>query len=243
MASLDWSPLSGGLTDSNVKRGATAGATAPNGGGSYVFGMHSIANVAGAVGMHCVLTDFNPTAKGGRITGAIRRGVVGGASGFAPFLFMMAAGDNVSDAAYILGLSDEAASHVELRKGAISQGLPDAAVDPDAVPNILMRSTDTWQQDVWQHLRLDVIAQGNGDVVLQVYRSDLLTRPVHSPIWSLVPGMEGPFHPSVIGFVDDALGINTGSAPLTGGRVGFGARFETANRACFVDHVSIERQL
>lgn len=242
MGTSDWGVLSGGLT-SDVKRGPTAGTTPPNGGGSYVYGMHITENVQGAVGLYALQTNFSPMTKGGRISGALRRALVGSPSGFAPLLFFSAQGSAVSDNAYILGLSDEEACHIELRKGAISDGLPDGVVDPDASPNILMRSTDTFAPDVWQHLKLDVIKQGTGDVILQVYRNDLNAHAVTSPVWSLVPGMEGPNYPTFAGFVDDALGVNTGSVPLVGGRAGFAGRFETANRVVWFDHVAIERQL
>jgi hypothetical protein len=141
-------------------------------------------------------------------------------------------------------MSDEAASHIVLRKGAISEGLPAVAtVAPAASPNILMRSTDTFSPDTWQHLRLDVVVQGTHDVILQVYRNDLEVHGLGSPVWSQVPGMEGPFEPAFAGFVDDALGVNTGSTPFEGGIAGFAGRFETANRAVYFDGLSVDRQL
>lgn len=244
MGASDWSNLSGGLTDDNARRGVTAGMTPPLNGGAYVFGMRSVEDVAGAVGLYCLQANFNPAVKGGRITGALRRSTIGAANGFAPFLFFSANGSSVSSIAYILGLSDEVASHIELRKGAISDGLPAVSVvDPDASPHVLMRSTDSFAPDTWQHLRLDVIAQGTGDVILQVYRNDLTVHGVDSPVWAAVPGMEGPFQPTFAGFVDDALAVNTGTAPIVGGRAGYGARFEVANRGVYFDHVSVDRQL
>jgi hypothetical protein len=244
MAQSDWSTLTGGLTPDNVKRGVTAGVSPPAGGGTYAFGMRAVENVPGAVGLFCTQTDFSPMAKGGRITGALRRTSIGAASGFAPFLFFNAGGSAASSVAYILGLSDENPCHIQLRKGAIADGLAAVSlVDPDTNPNVLMRSTDTFLADTWQHLRLDVIKQGTDDVILQVYRNDLLVHNVDSPVWVLVPGMEGASYPTFIGFVDDALGVNTGTTPLGGGRAGFAARFETSNRAVYFDHVAVDRQL
>lgn len=246
MSQNDWGNLSGGLSDSDVLRGPTAGTPAPNGGGSHVFGFRSATDTKGAVGKYCLLDHFVPPTtpmRGGRISGAVKRGALGASSGFAPFLFFSAQGTAIGSAAYMLGLSDEVATHIELRKGQISDGLPaPALVQPAVAPNILMRSTDTFPADTWQHLRLDVIVQGTGDVILQVYRNDLLAHAVTSPVWVAVPGMEGPFT-AFAGFVDDALGINTGSAPFTSGGMGFGARFENANRAVYFDHVSLDRQL
>lgn len=244
MGQADWSNLSGGLTDDNARIGVTSGMAAPPNGGAYVFGMRSVENIAGAVGKYCLQANFSPTVKGGRITGALRRATLGASNGFAPFLFFCANGSSVSAIAYILGLSDESASHIELRKGAIADGLPAVStVVPAASPNVLMRSTDSFSPDTWQHLRLDVIAQGTGDVILQVYRNDLGAHGVDSPVWTAVPGMEGPYQPTFAGFVDDALGVNTGSLPIVGGYAGYGTRFETANRGAYFDHIAIDRQL
>jgi hypothetical protein len=245
MAKTDWGTLGGGLSDSDVLRGPTAGVASPNGGGSHVFGMRCVSATPGAVGKHCLQTNFSPTTslKGGRISGAQRRASYGAANGFAPFFFFCAQGSAVSAEAYLLGLTDEVASHIELRKGLIADGMPaPALVQPAIAPHVLMRSTDTFAADTWQHLRLDVLVQGTGDVVLQVFRSDLASHPVTSPVWQTVPGMEGGFT-TFQGFVDDALGVNTGSAPLTSGYMGFGARFEAANRAVYFDHLAIDRQL
>lgn len=243
MGQADWAVLSGGLSDAEVRRGATSGMAAPNGGGSYVYGMHSVENVVGAAGLHCLQTNFNPMTKGGRVSGALKRSSLGGSNGFSPFLFIAAQGSGIASDAYLLGLTDETASHIELRKGSLAEGLPDAVVDPDSAPHVLMRSTDTFAPDTWQHLRLDVVVQGNGDVLLQVFRNNLEALPVSAPIWELVPGMLGPFSEVFTGFVDDALGVTTGSLPYRGGRAGFGARFQAANRAVYFDHVAVERQL
>lgn len=243
MGQDNFAVLNDGLSAESVRRGVTAGGSPPNGGGSYVFGMHAVENVKGAAGLNCTQTGFSPTAKGGRIAGAMKRGPIGGTSGFAPFLFFAAEGSSVNDSAYLLGLSDEVASHIELRKGPIVGGLPDAAVTPSVAPNLLMRSIDTFKLNEWQHLRLDVIVQGTGDVILQVFRSDLALHAVSAPVWETVPGMEGPDAPTFAGFVDDTLGVRTGSAPLLSGRLGFAARFESANRVVYFDHIAVDRQL
>lgn len=242
MGQADWSDLSGGIT--TVRRGATAGTSPPPGGGTYCFGMRSVENVAGVFGKYALQTGFSPTDKGGRISGAVRRSSNGSSKDFAPFLFFCAQGTAAAASAYILGLSDENPSHIQLRKGAIADGLAAVSlVDPDVNPNVLMRSTDTFAPDTWQHLRLDVILQGTGDVILQVYRNDLTLHNVDSPVWAPVPGMEGPSYPTFEGFVDDALGVNSGTTPLPGGIIGFATRFETANRVAFFDHISVDRQL
>lgn len=247
MSQNDWGDLEGGLTSEEIVRGPTAGMGAPNGGGSHVFGFRSLATVSGAVGKYCLQQNFNPieNMRGGRITGAIKRPSGGAGSGHSAFLFFAAESADVSADAYLLGLSDELQPHIELRKGQIVDGLPaPALVQPSVAPNILMRSTDTFPADDWQHLRLDVIVQATGDVILQVFRNDLASHSVTSPVWQLIPGMIGPFSPTFVGFVDDTLAFQTGSQPLnSGGCMGFGARFTLANRAAFFDHISIDRQL
>lgn len=244
MSQTDWQPLTGSLADTVVRRGATAAIEAPSGGGSYTFGMRSVSAGPGVLAMYCLQTNFSPTPtdKGGRISGAIRRASLGASNGFSPFLFFAADDSDVAANAYLLGLSDESASHIQLRKGSIALGLAGVTlVDPDAAPNVLMQSSNTFAPDIWMHLRLDVIVQGSGDVILQVFRNQL-THAVTNPVWEEIPGMEGP---SAVfdGYPDDSLGINTGSTPLRSGFIGFGTRFDEANRAAFFDHIAVDRQL
>lgn len=244
MSQTDWGTLTGGLSETQVLRGPTVGTTPPNGGGAHVFGFRSAERDVGAAGLYCLQENFSPTPamKGGRISGALKRSTVGSSSGFAPFLFFAAQGAAVSSPAYLLGLSDETASRIELRKGAIAEGLPvPAEGTPNVAPHVLMRSADAIAADTWVHLRLDVIVQGSGDVILQVFKNDLSLHTVTNPVWQVVPGMTGGL--SFTGFVDDNLGVNTGSAPFTSGMVGFGARFEQANRVVYFDHLQVERQL
>ena len=44
-------------------------------------------------------------------------------------------------------------------------------------------------------------------------------------------------------FIDDQLGINSGSQPLTSGRAGFGFSAADVTRRGFVDHIELYRQL
>jgi len=243
MAQADWAFLTGGLGSGSVARGVTAGVVPPNGGGSFVYGFNSLAIVDGAVALCCSLSGFAPMAKGGSIRGAIKRAPGGGAIGFAPFFFIGLQGGAVSDSGYLLGLGDESPHHIVLRKGSILTGLPDLAADPDGTSHILMRSTDTFEEDTWLQLRLDFIVQGSGDVVLQCFANDLTVNAVTAPVWETIAGMEGPLIPSVEGFVDDALGINTGSVPFTSGRAGFAFRVEDVTRRAHFDSIEIARQL
>lgn len=242
MAQSEWTLLTDSLPGASVARGVTSGITKPNGGGNFVYGFNSLAIVDGAVALHNNQVNFAPMASGGSVRGAVKRSVGGGKSGFAPFLFIGLQGPSVNDLGYLLGLSDADPHHISLRKGSIVTGLPDGGVDPDASPNILMRSTATFEEDTWLHLRLDMIVQGTGDVLLQVFANDLDTNPVTAPVWAQVAGMEGPQSPTIDGFVDDAIGVNTGSAPFTSGRAGMAFRVEDVTRRSFFDHLEVARQ-
>jgi hypothetical protein len=231
MAEADWSLLTGILDINTVDRGVTAGMSPPNGGGSFVYGFNSLAEVAGAVGIYVDIADFNPCAKGGSIRAALKRGAGGGATGFSPFLFIGAQGNGVSDQGYLLGLSDEDPHRILLRKGSLAAGIAGLA----STTGLLMQGSNSYSQNTWLHLRLDMIVNDTGDVVLKAYESDLDVNAVTAPSWSLVPGMEA-------GFIDDALGVNSGSAPFTSGYVGLGFAVEKQTRRGFFDHVEVLRQ-
>jgi hypothetical protein len=155
----------------------------------------------------------------------------GGPIGFAPLLFASLGGSSVNDTGYLLGIGDGDPAHLVLRKGALVQGLPDVAPGNQGV---LRRSLAAVALEEWAHLRLDVIVNLNGDVILNVFRSDLGAHAVGAPSWAAIPGMDP--------FVDDCARINSGSAPLVAGRLGFAFQSaEVARRAAF-DHLHLERQ-
>lgn len=234
MAESDFTLLTSSLSSGSVKAGVTAGITPPNGGGSFVYGFNTLDTSQGVVGLFCNLENFAPMAKGGSITMAMKRGKGGGKTNFAPFLFIGASGAAVGDSAYLLGLGDSDPSRIVLRKGTISGGLPDSVVTEPPTDGVLRKSTRTVAEDEWVHLRLDMIVNTNGDVVLNVYESDLGSNPVTTPDWQPIDGMAR--------FIDDALGVNSGSPPLTSGRVGFGLWTKDVTRRAFFDHLTIERQ-
>jgi len=230
MAQTDWSYLNDGLDIATVDRGVTAGIARPPGGGSFLFAFNSLAAVQGAVALFANLVDFAPMAKGGSIRGCIQRGPSGGPTGFSPFFFLCCQGNSVNDTAYLLGLSDDDPHRIVLRKGRVSVGIP-----ASEGANVLLASGESFTPGTWLHLRLDVIVNLNGDVVLKVFKNDLAAHPLGTaPSWQPVAGMAE--------FIDDATGINSGSQPLTSGRGGFGVMVKDVTRRAFFDHLELLRQ-
>ncbi len=231
MGSTDWTYLNDGLDIAAVDRGVTAGIERPPGGGDFLFAFNSLTATDGAVALFANQENFAPMQKGGSIRGCIQRGPGGGATGFSPFFFFCCQGTSVNDQTYLLGLDDDDPHRIVLRKGAVVAGIADAEG-----PGALLASSASFAQSTWLHLRLDVIVNDNGDVLLQTFQNDLDSRPLESPPdWQPVPGM--------IELIDDHLGINSGSQPLTSGRAGFGCAFHDVTRRAFFDHIEIMRQV
>jgi hypothetical protein len=230
MASTDWTFLNDGLDAATVARGVTAGIAAPPGGGAFVYGFNSRSLAKGAVALFANQPNFAPMSKGGSIRSCVQRGPGGGATGFAPFLFLCGQGTSVNDNAYLLGLSDDDPHRIVLRKGSIAA----SATGADA-PGALMHSSESFVQGTWLHVRLDVVVNTNGDVVLSAFRNDLGKHPIGSaPDWEPIAGMAT--------FIDDALAINSGSKPFTSGRGGFGFAVTDVTRRGYFDQLELARQ-
>lgn len=234
MADTDWGLMDNSLALGAVLHGQDTGITPPSGGGSAVYGFNSIdGEIIGAVGRHTVIANNSPTASGARIQGAIKRLSSAQTTGFSPLFFVSATGTDVNDNGYLLGLEDAAPYRIVLRKGTIIGGIPQATDD-----EYLRRSSQQYQisDDLWHHIALAATVQPNGEVYLNVYENDLTTNDVTSPVWTAIDGMTQ--------FVDNVTGINSGSAPFTGGGyVGFAFSVQEAigSRAAF-DHIQIRRQ-
>ena len=169
-------------------------------------------------------------SPGGVATSREKGSPGGGSTGFAPFLYLCCQGNSVNDQAYLLGLSDDDPHRIVLRKGTVTGGL--ASSDG---PGVLLKSGESFTQATWLHLRLDVIVNANGDVVLKVFKNDLAAHPLGTaPSWQEVAGMAE--------FIDDNTGINSGSQPLTSGRGGFGVMVKDVTRRSFFDHLDLLRQ-
>jgi len=239
MAEADWTVLANSNLTTEVDRGVTGGLTPPNGGGSFLYGFNSLVATAGAAGLYTNQANFSPMTKGGRISGAVKRAVSGGPTGFSPMLFIGLQGPDVADSGYLLGLSDADPHHIVLVKGPIEDGLGDDI----GLDGVLAIGSSAIAADTWKHLRLDMVVNLTGDVVLSVFENDLDTNPVTAPVWVAVPGLDAISPGSGQAFIDDALGINSGSAPYVDGRAGKAFAYDQDARRGFFDHIQIARQL
>lgn len=235
MAAADWITVPNSLDSATLARGATSGLSTPLGGSSFTYGWRSLANgVSGCHALRCDLANFNPIPgnEGGQITGALLRNTGSSAADHSVFLFFQMQTDDVdTGTSYILGLSAGDPGGISLRKGTVVGGLPDSPAGTDGV---LRRSTSSVAQGEWVHLRLDVISNPSGDVILNVFQNDLSTNDVTTPVWAAIPGMSS--------YTDDVLGINSGTPGLAaGGRMGIGYQMATSGVVGAADHVTIGR--
>jgi hypothetical protein len=231
MAEAEWTKLDDGLDDNAVVNGTTYGIPRPNGGGNFVYGFNSKVTTEGTSAYFCNKVNFSPMAKGVSIRGCLQRHASGGPLNYAVFLFGGHQGTSVNDVAYILGLCDDNPSRIALRKGTLVSGLPASNVGTNG---ILARSTGTFAQNEWVHVRMDMIAQPNNETLIQCFWSDLADNPYQTPVWVPIPGIEE--------VVDDFTQILTGSAPLLDGRGGWGFYSKDVTRRGAVKHVEVWRQ-
>lgn len=231
MAESDFSVF--GAAAADIARGVTAGFTPPNGGGNFVFGFNSKVSGAKATGLYYNATNFAPLrddngyATGGSVRGCLKRGRSVSSVGYSIGLFIGLQATTENDTGYILGLSNDDPSAIVLAKTTPLTGLTSAAA--------LAVSSETFTWDTWLHLRLDAIVNPNGDVVLKCFRNDLDTNPVTAPVWEAISGLSD--------FIDDSLGINSGSNPLAGGYGGWFFQSTAASMRGFIDQFELHRQM
>jgi hypothetical protein len=231
-----------GWTGVTVLRDATFGIVPPPGGGLAVFGFNSLQKVDASVCIYTQVAGFSPMASGGQIKAAIQKGISGGNTGFSNFIFLCASGSDVGDVAYLLGVEDSTPGRLVLVKGVIGVGIP---ADGSGT-QILRASSQRYVQGDWIHLRLDAIVQASGDVVLRCYTNDLTLHPLNLPagwVWEPIvfsDGWVGVFNDGY--FIDDVIGVNSGSLPRTNGFAGFGFKCTESARRAYIDHIDITQQ-
>ncbi len=241
MAEVDWTVLTDSKTTAEIAQGVTVGVTPPNGGGTFVYAFNSLAAIDGASGLYTNQANFGDGTgmlKGGYIQGAIQRGPGASTIDFAPMFFFSLQGTSVNDIGYLLGLSDADPTHIILRKGKPSEGLPETV----GSNGVLVAGSIALATATFYHLRLEVVVNDTGEVILNVFQNDLDANTIGAPVWVPVPGMDTIAPATGRAFVDDALGINSGSIPLIGGRAGKAFRTTDITRRGYFDHVRIARQ-
>jgi hypothetical protein len=226
MAEADWTVFDDAPDVNTIRRGSTQGITPPSG-GDFVFAFNSAIQIEGASGLYHNGGDFAPMAEGCSIRAAIQKGAGGGVAGSTPLLIALA-GQSVNDPAYMLCFANNDPAKLLLVKGAPANG-PDGAVT-------LRESDESFAIGEWVHLKLDIVVNDNGDVSLTVFRNDLSANPIGGAfVWETVGGMAP--------YVDDALGINSGSLPIVGGRGGFGMWCNEVTRRAYIANVELTRQV
>jgi hypothetical protein len=237
MGASNWTAVPGSAVPPNVAVGTSGALGVPNGGGSFVFGFNALVG-GGCAALRLTQASFAPTARGAIVSAAIRRIAGPDPAGSSVMLFASLGSDAVSAVGYLLGIG--AGGRLTLRKGRLDEGLPDV---PVGASGVLARGTEVVPVDAWRHLRLEVVVNVSGDSVINCYQSDLGAHPVTAPTWLPIPGM--PPHPAGVpgtAFLDDTLGIASGSLPIGPGRVGIGFCFTKPAQGAAVDHFHAAKQ-
>ena len=260
MAQTDWDELTNSVATTVIRRGVTSGVARPPG-GAFCYGFNSLNASGGLAGLYCGLADFNPIVTGagptpesqggGSIRGCIMRGTGSAKTGFSPFLYIganvggTASKDIAAAKAYILGLEDASPSRIVLYKGPLANGAG-AVASPGTDTQVLRKSVATYNWNVWHQLRLDMVVNLGGsssDVILRAYRSDLNAHNCDNPAWEPIVFDDALTPLMGVGcYIDDALGINTGSEPYAEGYVGFAFKATAILRSAFFDYLAISRQ-
>jgi hypothetical protein len=261
MAQTDWALLEDSLDGTGwqgitVRRGPTHGISGPVGGGDFVFGFNSVQAVSGAVGAYCAIEGYCPIEPrpvhepgssgggGGAISAAMKKGPSAGKTNYSSFIFVGAQTNAVTGEAYLLGLENASPHRIVLAKGQIQNGIP--SVSNPGLTKILRYSQDTYDDNVWHQLRLDMVVNDNGDVLLWAYRNPIAETEgvgdVTDPQWEPVVFNDGLEFADGL-FVDDVLAVNSESAPLLSGYLGFGVQMADTARRCYFDHIQVIRQM
>lgn len=242
MAEVNWDILIGSADQANIDRGATGGVPRPNGGGAQLHGFHAITSTPDLVfGRYNNQANFDPTPKGIAEYSAALIRLGGGAAERAIMLFAQLQGTTVAGTCYMLGLAEEEPSRLVLRKGQLSNGLDEFLLDPMGT-GVLAVAANAIAEDEYVHVFFGVNVQPQDDVLLVVKQSDLSLNPTDAPDFQPVPGMDSVDPGTGIAFVDDALGLNTGTQPLLDGRVGWAFVSRGLGARAAIDEIQLARQ-
>lgn len=245
MSDTDWTILDGSLDKSVLDRGNATTVLDPDG-NKTCYGLSSRVVAEGAGGLFCSAPDlfggdskFTPTQsdsgdpRGGRIQGLIQRGPSGSPTSFAPMFFIGLQGPSVDDEGYLLGLSDSNPHFIVLRKGKISEGIPNSDVGTDGV---LAKGSEAFPPEKWHQLRLDAVLNENGDVTIICRQSDVDVQGMENPLWTHIPGIGEAT-------IDDVLGVRSGTVPFAQGRMGFALQVSDVARRAFFTRINLYRQI
>lgn len=233
MAEVEFTPQTGSATTSAIAWTAGRVVAPPNGGGLNTLAFNALVANPGVVAWRVNLASFIPTNAGGVVRAAMRRFTGGsGGNGWSCFIWICGQGTALGDEAYMLGLTEGNPGRIVLRKGPLSDGVPDAPPPVSQgvlTQGVLARSSDTIALGDWVHLRLSAKRNANGEVALRVRRNNLALHSVTLPTWEPVPGMDD--------FIDDQASIATGSPSLLNGYTGIGMRMSAAYQRVAFDAI------
>ena len=240
MAEADWTNMVGtGLDTDDVPRGvSTAFLLAHAPAGSYCYVYRSATSTTGFAGKYLNLSNFAPidSNKGASIRALVKRYSSNG--DFAPIFGVMMGTDPSTSEGYLLGLSEGSSYQIALRKGAPAAGLDASGSDILRVSDAAF--TDVGDSaDVWFHLRMDVLVNPHGEVVINLFENDVqsngLTAGGGTESWVSIDGMDQ--------FIDDPAGVFSGSTPHLGSFYAFyGMYTEEAGSTVLFDHIEVARQ-
>ncbi len=232
MAEADWTLVTNGLGVNDVRRGVTNGYTRPTGGGNFCFGYHSLVTTTGFAGYFVDLASYNPisgSCKGGSIRAAMKRYASGG--NYAPMIGFVNSKDPNTAVGYILGLSEATSYQIALKKGSPAGGLDAASAEILRLSTLSYTTTGDALAG-WFHLRLDILVNPHSETVLLVYGN---AGNVTAPTWVPVVGMDS--------FIDDSIGVLTGTVPITTGFYAiFGMYTEGNGTIALFDQIEVYRQ-
>lgn len=220
-------------------RGVSAGFTPPSGAGTFIYGFRTLVSTTGVGGKFCNIANFKPiagTKKGGSMTFALKK-LTSGIT-MAPFFGLFKGTDPTVAEGYYVALTQESSFKIGLFKGTAMSGMSATAAHK------LRTSTATYSLNgdglaAWFHIRLDILVNPHGEVVIDVYQNDLAAHLVTAPAWAAIAGLTQ--------FIDDPLGYHSGgtSTPHLDGFYPVYGMYTNSGvgEAVLFDHGTVHRQI